>query len=176
MDTAISMKGGRSRVDSPERSTEVGWTIIDRTERIIEPIEPTTDGPGGRDEPPPCFRLRRYGRQIFRQKSSNDQKIARMARILTIFGPFEPHRRQLQFPKISNERKIIESIESIDSIERSRDRSVPSEAAVINRPIDRIDRRPPYLFAFFRDLDVRVLAPRELLPGTTLPKFCALRA
>ena len=24
----------------PERSTEVGWTIIDRTERIIEPIEP----------------------------------------------------------------------------------------------------------------------------------------
>ena len=41
------MKGGRSRVDSPERSTEVGWTIIDRTERIIEPIEPTTDGPGG---------------------------------------------------------------------------------------------------------------------------------
>ena len=54
-----------------------------------------------------------------------------MARILTIFGPFEPHRRQLQFPKISNERKIIESIESIDSIERSRDRSDRSEAAVL---------------------------------------------
>ena len=66
------------------------------------------------------------------RKSSNDQKIARMARILTIFGPFEPHRRQLQFPKISNERKIIESIESIDSIERSRDRSYRSEAAVEN--------------------------------------------
>ena len=54
-----------------------------------------------------------------------------MARILMIFGPFEPHRRQLQFPKISNERKIIESIESIDSIERSRDRSDRSTAAVI---------------------------------------------
>ena len=37
---------------SPERSTEVGWTIIDRTERIIEPIEPTTDGPGGGLCPP----------------------------------------------------------------------------------------------------------------------------
>ena len=36
----------------PERSTEVGWTIIDRTERIIEPIEPTTDGPGGGSRPP----------------------------------------------------------------------------------------------------------------------------
>ena len=65
------------------------------------------------------------------QKSSNGRKIARMARILTIFGPFESHRRQLQFPKISNERKIIESIESIDSIERSRDRSDRSEAVVI---------------------------------------------
>ena len=116
-----------------ERSTEVGWTIIDRTERIIEPIEPTTDGPGGASappDPPHCFRLRRYGRRIFRQKSSNGQKIARMARILMIFGPFEPHRRQLEFPKILNERKIIESIEPIDSIERSRDRSYRSEAAV----------------------------------------------
>merc|ERR1711995_210706 len=74
-----------------------------------------TDGPGWAPAPPwtppPCFRLWRYRRRIFRQKSSNDQKIARMARILTIFGPFEPHRRQLQFPKISNERKIIESID-----------------------------------------------------------------
>ena len=49
-----------------------------------------------------------------------------MARILTIFGLFEPHQRQLQFPKISNERKMIESI---DSIERSRDRSDRSTAA-----------------------------------------------
>merc|ERR1711995_83913 len=93
-----------------------------------------TDGPGWAPAPPwtppPCFRLWRYRRRIFRQKSSNDQKIARMARILTIFGLFEPHRRQLQFSKISNERKIIESIESIDSIERSRDRSYRSEAAV----------------------------------------------
>ena len=120
----------------PERSTEVGWTIIDRTERIIEPIEPTTDGPGGASappDPPHCFRLRRYGRRIFRQKSSNGQKIARMARILMIFGPFEPHRRQLEFPKILNERKIIESIEPIDSIERSRDRSDRSEAAVLRK-------------------------------------------
>ena len=54
-----------------------------------------------------------------------------MARILMIFGPFEPHRRQLEFPKILNERKIIESIEPIDSIERSRDRSYRSEAAVV---------------------------------------------
>ena len=36
-----------------ERSTEVGWTIIDRTERIIEPIEPTMDGPGGGSRPLP---------------------------------------------------------------------------------------------------------------------------
>ena len=36
-----------------ERSTEVGWTIIDRTERIIERIEPTTDGPGGGSGHPP---------------------------------------------------------------------------------------------------------------------------
>ncbi len=50
-----------------------------------------------------------------------------------IFGPFEPHRRQLEFPKILNERKIIESIEPIDSIERSRDRSYRSEAAVFNQ-------------------------------------------
>ena len=56
---------------------------------------------------------------------------ARMARILMIFGPFESHRRQRKFEKISNERKIIESIESIDSIERSRDRSYRSEAAVL---------------------------------------------
>ena len=48
-----------------------------------------------------------------------------------IFGPFEPHRRQLEFPKILNERKIIESIEPIDSIERSRDRSDRSTAAVV---------------------------------------------
>merc|ERR1711995_110911 len=93
-----------------------------------------TDGPGWAPAPPwtppPCFRLWRYGQRIFRQKSSNDQKIARMARILTILGPFEPHRRQLQFPKISNERKIIESI---DLIERSRDRSYRSEAAVVKK-------------------------------------------
>ena len=56
-----------------------------------------------------------------------------MARILMIFGPFEPHRRQLEFPKILNERKIIESIEPIDSIERSRDRSDRSEAAVLKK-------------------------------------------
>ena len=127
------VEGKRPGAPSTERSTEVGWTIIDRTERIIEPIEPTTDGP---PDTPLCFRLRRYGRRIFRQKFSNDQKIARMVRILTIFGPFEPHRCQLQFPKISNERKIIESIESIesiDSIERSRDRSDRSEAAVFTK-------------------------------------------
>ena len=56
---------------------------------------------------------------------------ARIARILMIFGPFEPRRRQLKFEKNSNERKIIESIESIDSIERSRDRSDRSTAAVL---------------------------------------------
>ena len=118
----------------PERSTEVGWTIIDRTERIIEPIEPTTDGPGGAPDhpgsPPLACAFGDTDGEFFWQKSSNDQKIKRIARILTIFGPFEPHRRQLQFPKISNERELIESIESIDSIEPSRDRSDRSEAAV----------------------------------------------
>ena len=61
-----------------ERSTEVGWTIIDRTERIIEPIEPTTDGPGGAPaapEPPPCFRLRRYGRRVFQPNCFSAEKI-----------------------------------------------------------------------------------------------------
>ena len=72
-----------------------------------------------------------------------------MARILMIFGPFEPHRRQLEFPKILNERKIIESIEPIDSIERSRDRSYRSEAAVSTRAmttatssVDALGREP----------------------------------
>ena len=107
-----------------------------RSNRTNYRTDRTDDGrTGGGPLPPPdpshCFRLRRYGRRIFRQKCSNGQKIARMARILMIFGPFEPHRRQLEFPKILNERKIIESIEPIDSIERSRDRSDRSTAAVL---------------------------------------------
>ena len=63
------------------------------------------------------------------QKFSNGRKIARMARILTIFGRNRSSRRNLSFQKFSNERKIIESIESIDWIGRS---------------IDRIDRWPPW--------------------------------
>ena len=47
------------------------------------------------------------------QKFSNGRKIARMARILTIFGRNRSSRRNLSFQKFSNERKIIESIESI---------------------------------------------------------------
>ena len=51
-----SFRDGKTKIQSEknnaERSTEVGWTIIDRTERIIEPIEPTTDGPGGASAPP----------------------------------------------------------------------------------------------------------------------------
>ena len=61
------------------------------------------------------------------QKSSNGRKIARMARILTIFGRNRSSRHNPSFQKFSNERKIIESIESI---ERSRDRSDRSTAAV----------------------------------------------
>ena len=38
------------------------------------------------------------------RKSSNDQKIARMARILTKFGPKKSQRRKLFDEKISNER------------------------------------------------------------------------
>ena len=67
---------------------------------------------------------------IFFVRICSSRILARMARILMIFGPFESHRRQRKFEKISNERKIIESIESIDSIERSRDRSDRSTAAV----------------------------------------------
>ena len=67
------------------------------------------------------------------QKFSNGRKIARMARILTIFGRNRSSRRNLSFQKFSNERKIIESIESIDWIGRS---------------IDRIDRWPPYWRSF----------------------------
>ena len=63
------------------------------------------------------------------QKFSNGRKIARMARILTIFGRNRSSRRNLSFQKFSNERKIIESIESTDWISRS---------------IDRIDRWPPW--------------------------------
>ena len=36
-------------------------------------------------------------------KSSNDRKIARMARILTIFGPNRSRQRDLFFEKISND-------------------------------------------------------------------------
>ena len=65
------------------------------------------------------------------QKFSNDRKIARMARILTIFGRNRSSRRNLSFQKFSNERKIIESIESIDWIGRSIDRSYRSMAALL---------------------------------------------
>ena len=106
-----------------------------RSNRTNYRTDRTDDGRTPPGPPLNCFRLRRYGRRIFRQKSSNGQKIARMARILMIFGPFEPHRRQLEFPKILNERKIIESIEPIDSIERSRDRSDRSTAAVFSRSV-----------------------------------------
>merc|ERR1712139_570192 len=56
------------------------------------------------------------------QKSSNDRKIARMARILTIFGRNRFVLARSIFSKFSKKRKIIESIESIDSIGRSTDR------------------------------------------------------
>ena len=48
------------------------------------------------------------------RKSSNDLKIARMARILTIFGPKRSQRRKLFDEKISNERnewKVPEQFE-----------------------------------------------------------------
>ena len=95
------------------------------------------------------------------QKSSNGRKIARMARILMIFGPFEPHQRQLQFPKISNERKIIESIESIDSIERSRDRSYRPEAAMFSQ--DHVQRSIAQTNTGCRMLDLRRQTPCKCL-------------
>ena len=50
---------------SPERSTEVGWTIIDRTERIIEPIEPNFERPF---TPRTSLRLaRNFGNARFRR-------------------------------------------------------------------------------------------------------------
>ena len=41
---------------------------------------------------------------VSNSKSSNDRKIARMARNLTIFGPNRSRRRELKFEKFSNER------------------------------------------------------------------------
>ena len=55
------------------------------------------------------------------QKFSNGRKIARMARILMIFGWNRSSRRNLSFHKFSNEWQIIESIESVDWIGRSID-------------------------------------------------------
>ena len=48
-------------------------------------------------------------------KFSNGQKIARMARILTIFGRNRPSRRNLSFQIFSNERKIMYRIDWIES-------------------------------------------------------------
>ena len=70
----------------------------------------------------------RIGRIEIRKNFSYGPKIATMARILTIFGRNRSSRCNLSFQKLSNERKIIESIGSIDWIGRS---------------IDRIDRWPP---------------------------------
>ena len=64
------------------------------------------------------------------QKSSNGQKIARMAQILTIFGRNSSSQRNLSFQNFSNDQKIIKSIESIDPIGRSTDRLYRSKAAV----------------------------------------------
>ena len=53
------------------------------------------------------------------QNNSNGRKIARMARIWAIFGRLWSSRRNLSFQKDSNDWRIIESMESIDSIDRS---------------------------------------------------------
>ena len=63
-----------------ERSTKVGWTIIDRTKRIIEPIEPTTDGPGGLPvppDPPPllppsAIRTANFSAKIFKRPKNRE--------------------------------------------------------------------------------------------------------
>ena len=61
------------------------------------------------------------------QKFSKRRKIARMARILTIFGRNRSSRRNLSFQKFSNEQKIIEWI---DWIGRSIDQSYQSMTAL----------------------------------------------
>ena len=58
-----------------ERSTEVGWTIIDRNERIIEPIEPTTDGPGGGSRPllpPSAIQTANFLTKIFKRPKNRE--------------------------------------------------------------------------------------------------------
>ena len=90
------------------------------------------------------------------QKFSNGRKIARMARILTIFGRNRSSRRNLSFQKFSNERKIIESI---DSIGRS-----------IGRSTVRIDQFD--IFSFVR----KFLKIRLRLNDRFRPKIVKIRA
>ena len=56
------------------------------------------------------------------RKSSNGRKIARMARILTIFGPKRSQRRKLFDEKFSNERnerKVPEKFEKLSKFFRN---------------------------------------------------------
>ena len=67
------------------------------------------------------------------RKSSNDQKIARMARILTIFGPKRLQRPKLFHEKFSNdrnERKVPEKFEK--KIEQFSQSMLPDVADVIH--------------------------------------------
>ena len=127
------------------RSTTALGRNIDRIERNIESIES------------------KFAKMFKRPKNE------RMARILTIFGRNPSSRRNLSFQKVSNKRKIIESIESIDWIGRS---------------IDRIDRWPPWLrfalwLAFFSPENCvrqrcigRIQLEKNNFPETLiLPKF-----
>ena len=53
----------------------------------------------------PEIQVTRNTSYLTASKSLNDQKIARMARILTIFGPNRSQRRDLFFEEFSNERR-----------------------------------------------------------------------
>ena len=55
--------------------------------------------------PDPEIQAKRNTSYLTASKSSNGRKIARMAPILTIFGPNRSQRRNLFFEKFSNERR-----------------------------------------------------------------------
>ena len=69
---------------------------------VFEKISgPSSSGPSTHD---PKIQATRNTSYLTASKSLNGRKIARMARILTIFGPNESSRRDLCFENFSNER------------------------------------------------------------------------
>ena len=87
----------------PEQSTEVGWTIIDRTERIIEPIEPNFERPF---TPRTSLRsARNFGNARFRRFANFDfltskKKIEKKSDLFPIFFPSLIQFSHLSFPSV----------------------------------------------------------------------------